>query len=49
MGDERSGRPRSHRIDYYVEKVKNLVHSDRHLCIISMAMQLMLDKETDKF
>jgi hypothetical protein len=31
--DKRSGRPRSHRIDENVEKVRNLVHSDIRLSI----------------
>jgi hypothetical protein len=43
---ERSGHPRTHRTDEAVEKVQNLVHSDRHLNIWPMAMQLNLDKET---
>jgi len=48
--DERSGRPRSHRTDENVEKVRNLVHSDRHLIIRAMAAQLNLDKkQRDKF
>jgi len=31
--DERSGHPRSHRTDENVEKVWNLVHSDRRLSV----------------
>jgi hypothetical protein len=31
--DERNGHPRSHRTDENVEKVRNLVHLDRHLSI----------------
>jgi hypothetical protein len=44
--DEGSGRPRSHRTDENVEKVRNLMHSDRCLSGSVMAMQLNLDKET---
>jgi hypothetical protein len=35
--DGRSGRPRSHRTDENVEKVWNLVHSDRRTNIGAMA------------
>jgi hypothetical protein len=38
--DERSGRPKSHRTDENVEKVRNLVHSDRRLRIRAMAVKL---------
>jgi hypothetical protein len=43
---ERSSCPRSHRTNKNVEKVWNLVHSDRYLSIRTMAMKLNLDKET---
>jgi hypothetical protein len=43
-GEERTGRPRSYRTDESVEKVRNLVHSDRRLNFIAMAVQLNLDK-----
>jgi hypothetical protein len=46
--DERSGLPRSHRTDENAEKVQNLVHSDRRLSIRAVAVQLNLDKETEK-
>jgi hypothetical protein len=46
--DERSVRPRSHRTDENVEKMRNLVHLDRRLSIRVMAVQLKLDKETVK-
>jgi hypothetical protein len=42
---EKSSCPRSHRTDENVEKVQNLVHSDRHLSIRGMVVQLNLDKE----
>jgi hypothetical protein len=41
---ERSGHPRSHRTVENVEKVLNLVHSDRCVSIRAMAVQLNLDK-----
>jgi hypothetical protein len=44
--DDRSGPPRSHTTDENVEKVRNLVHSDRRFSIGAMAVQLNLDKET---
>jgi hypothetical protein len=44
--DVRSGHPRSCRTEENVEKVQNLVHSDRHLSIRAMAVQQNLDKET---
>jgi len=47
--NERSGHPRSHRTNENVEKVQNLLHSDRRLSIRAMNMQLNLDKETDTF
>jgi hypothetical protein len=43
---ERSGCQRSHRTDENVDKVWNLVHSDRSLCIRAMAVQQNLDIET---
>jgi hypothetical protein len=43
-----SGRPRSHRTDEDVEKVRNLMHSDRHLSIKAMTGKLKIDKETVK-
>jgi hypothetical protein len=46
--DERSGHPTSHRTDENVEKVWNLVHSQTHLSITAMAVQLNLDKEAVK-
>jgi hypothetical protein len=46
--DERSDHPRSHTTDENVEKVQNLVHSDRRLSIRAMAVLLNLDKETMK-
>jgi len=42
--DERSGCPRSHRINENVEKVWNLVHSYRCLSIRAVAVQLHLDR-----
>jgi hypothetical protein len=44
--DERSGHPRFHRTDENVEKVQNVVHSDKGLSIRAMTVQLNLDKET---
>jgi len=44
--DERSGCPGSHRTSETVDKVWNLVHSDRHLSFRAMAVQLNFDKET---
>jgi hypothetical protein len=41
---ERSGHARSHGTDENVEKVWNLVHSDRRLSIKAMAVQLNLNK-----
>jgi hypothetical protein len=46
--DERSGPPRSHGTNENVEKFWNLMHSDRHLSIRAVAVQLQLDKETVK-
>jgi predicted transcriptional regulator len=46
--DERGGHPRSHRTNENVEKVWNLMHSDKCLNIRAVAMQLNLDKETVK-
>jgi hypothetical protein len=46
--NEESGRPRPHTIDENVEKVWNLVDSDRHLSIRATAVHLNLDKETVK-
>jgi len=42
--DERNCHPRSHRIDENVEKVRNLVHSGRHLSIRAIGMQINLSK-----
>jgi hypothetical protein len=44
--DERSDRSRFHRTDKNVEKVRNLMHSDRRLNIRTIAVQMSLDKET---
>jgi hypothetical protein len=44
--NERSSYPRPHRTNKNVEKVQNVVHSDRHLSIRVIAVQLHLDKET---
>jgi hypothetical protein len=44
MEDERNGHPKSHRTSENYEKVQNLVHSDRHLNIRAMAVQLNLDR-----
>jgi hypothetical protein len=44
--DERHGCPRFQSSDEKAEKVQNLLHSDRRLGIITMAVQLYLDKET---
>jgi hypothetical protein len=44
--DERSDYTRAHRTDENVEKVCNLLHSDRYLSIRAMAVQLNLDKYT---
>jgi hypothetical protein len=41
--DERHGHPRSHGTN--VEKVWTVVHSDSHLSITAIAVQLNLDKE----
>jgi hypothetical protein len=46
--DDGSGCPRSHRTDENVEKVQNLVHSDRHLDIRAMTVQPNLEKGTVK-
>jgi hypothetical protein len=46
--DERSVRPRSYKTDESIEKLRNILHSDRHLSIRVMALQLNLDKETVK-
>jgi hypothetical protein len=43
-----SGRPKSHRTDENVKKLRNSVHSGRRLSIRVMAVQLNLDKETVK-
>jgi hypothetical protein len=48
MDDKRSGHPRPHGTDENVEKVQNLMHSDKHLSIRAMAMQPNLKKETVK-
>jgi len=44
--DERSCRPRSHRTEENVEKGRNLVHSDKRLSIIAVAVWLNLDNGT---
>jgi len=44
--DERSGHPSSQRNDNNVEKVQNMVHSDRCSSIRALVVQLNLDKET---
>jgi hypothetical protein len=43
---ERSGRPRSHRADENVEKLRNPVVLDRRLRIRAMSSKLNLDTET---
>jgi hypothetical protein len=43
---ERCGYPRSHRTKENVDKVQNLVHSDRRLSNRAMAMQLNRYTET---
>jgi hypothetical protein len=45
--DERRGHLRSHRTTEDVEKFQNLVHSDKHLSVSAMAVQLNLDKNSD--
>ncbi|XP_006763885.1 PREDICTED: putative uncharacterized protein FLJ37770 [Myotis davidii] len=44
--DARSGRPVTHRTDDNIQKVKDLVCSNRQLTVRMMAEQLNLDKET---
>ncbi|KAM6172860.1 protein GVQW3 isoform 2-T2 [Erethizon dorsatum] len=44
--DARSGRPVTHRTDENIQKVKNLVCSNRQLTVRMMAEELNLDKET---
>ncbi|XP_066105976.1 protein GVQW3 [Saccopteryx bilineata] len=44
--DARSGRPVTHRTDENIQKVKDLVCSNRQLTVRMMAEQLNLDKET---
>jgi hypothetical protein len=44
--DGRSGHPQYHRTIERVEKVWNVVHSDGHSSIKTVAVQLNLDKET---
>jgi hypothetical protein len=46
MEDKRIGHTRSHRTEKNVEKVQNLVHSDKCLHIRAMVVQLKLEKET---
>jgi hypothetical protein len=46
--NEGNGHSRSHRTDENGEKVQNVVHSDRHLRIRAMSVQLNLEKETVK-
>jgi hypothetical protein len=46
--NERSGSLRSHRTNENVEKVQNLVHSDRCSSIRALVVQLNLDKEMVK-
>jgi predicted transposase YdaD len=43
---ERTGRPKTHRTDESVEKVRKLVRSDRRLSVRMMAEELNLDRET---
>jgi hypothetical protein len=45
---ESSDHPRPHRTEENVEKVWYLVHSNKHLSMRPIAVQLNLDKETDK-
>ncbi|XP_054582700.1 protein GVQW3-like [Eptesicus fuscus] len=44
--DARSGRPVTHRTDENIQKVKDLVDSNRQLTVRMMAAKLHLDKET---
>ncbi|XP_012920488.1 putative uncharacterized protein FLJ37770 isoform X2 [Heterocephalus glaber] len=44
--DARSGRPVTHRTDENIQKVRNLVCSNRQLTVRMMAEELNLDKET---
>lgn len=44
--DARSGRPVTHRTDENIQKVKDLVYSNRQLTVRMMAAKLHLDKET---
>lgn len=44
--DARSGRPVTHRTDENIQKVKDLVYSNRQLTVRMMAEKLNLDKET---
>lgn len=44
--DARSGRPVTHRTDENIQKVKDLVCSNRQLTVRMMAEELKLDKET---
>jgi hypothetical protein len=46
--DAGSCHSRSHRNEI-IEKMRDLVQSDRHVCNRGMAMQLNGDRETDKF
>jgi hypothetical protein len=46
--DERSCRPRSHRTNENVEKMRDLVHSERCLSIKAMDVKLNLEKEAVK-
>jgi orotate phosphoribosyltransferase-like protein len=44
--NERTGRPKTHRTDENVGKVRKLVRSDRGLSVRMMAEELNLDRET---
>ncbi|KAM5248787.1 protein GVQW3 [Ctenodactylus gundi] len=44
--DARSGRPVTHRTDENIQKVRDLVYSNRQLTVRMMAEELNLDKET---
>jgi hypothetical protein len=44
--DERTGRPKTHRTDENVEKVRKLVRSDRRLSVRMLAEELNLVRET---
>jgi hypothetical protein len=44
--DERTGRPKIHRKDENVERVRNFVRSDRRLSVRMMTEEINLDRET---